>query len=244
MIFFSRNKDKGSADLSWLQTDMHSHLLPGIDDGSPDMETSLRLVKGMHGLGYRKLVTTPHILGEMYPNTPDIITQKEKELKAAVSQAGIDIEIKAAAEYFMDEYFVQLLQTKTPLLTIKDNLLLVEFSMVTAPFDLQDMLFELQIQNYQPIIAHPERYAYLSRKKDFFDQLKSSGCLFQLNLLSLTGHYGGSVKELAEYLLKMEYYDYAGTDLHNERHLESLQKLSSPIIKKLKEYGHIKNYEL
>jgi tyrosine-protein phosphatase YwqE len=181
----------------------------------------------------------------VYPNTSEIITNGIQEVQKAVAESGIPVEIRAAAEYFMDDYFQQLLKNKTPLLPVKGNMVLVEFSMVTAPLDLQDLLFEMQLQNYQPIIAHPERYVYLNRKKEFFDDLKSSGCLFQLNLLSLAGHYGTSVQELAEYLLKKEYYDLAGTDMHNKRHLEALQKLgSSNSLKRLKESGTIKNHLL
>jgi tyrosine-protein phosphatase YwqE len=244
-MFFFKKKESQLPDLSWLQVDMHSHLIPGIDDGSQDMATSLELVKGLSALGYKKIITTPHILWEVYPNTSEIITNGIQEVQKAVAESGIPVEIRAAAEYFMDDYFQQLLKNKTPLLPVKGNMVLVEFSMVTAPLDLQDLLFEMQLQNYQPIIAHPERYVYLNRKKEFFDDLKSSGCLFQLNLLSLTGHYGTSVQELAEYLLKKEYYDLAGTDMHNKRHLEALQKLgSSNSLKRLKESGTIKNHLL
>jgi tyrosine-protein phosphatase YwqE len=124
-------------------------------------------------------------------------------------------------------------------------MVLVEFSMHTAPLDLQEVLFEMQMQNYQPIIAHPERYTYLGRKKDFFDELKSAGLFFQLNLLSLTGHYGNTVQELAEYLLKKDYYDFAGTDLHHYRHLAALQKLgASPLLKRLENSGTVKNHLL
>jgi protein-tyrosine phosphatase len=231
--------------LEWLHTDMHSHLVPGIDDGSPDMATSLELIRGFAELGYKKIITTPHILWEVYPNTAEGIKAGAEELKKALTDAGIDIELIAAAEYFIDEHFQELLKHKTPLLPISGNMVLVEFSMLTAPLDLQESLFEMQMQNYQPIIAHPERYVYLSRKKEFFDELKNAGCLFQLNLLSITGHYGSAVQELAEYLLKKDYYDFAGTDLHHYRHLAALQKMgSSGALKRLKESGRLKNHLL
>lgn len=124
-------------------------------------------------------------------------------------------------------------------------MVLVEFSMLTAPLDLQEVLFEMQMQNYQPVLAHPERYTYLSRKKEFFDELKNAGCLFQLNLLSITGHYGNTVQELSEYLLKKSYYDFAGTDLHHQRHLAALQKMgSSALLNRLKDAGSLKNHLL
>ncbi|MFL5774277.1 MAG: tyrosine-protein phosphatase [Flavisolibacter sp.] len=243
-MFSFKKKHTAITDLAWLHADMHSHLIPGIDDGSPDISTSLQLIQGLVSLGYKKLITTPHILWDMYPNTIERISKGMEELKAAVRAAGIEVELKAAAEYFIDDHFQSELQAKAPLLTIGGNMVLVEFSLLTAPMDLQDVLFEMQLQNYQPVIGHPERYTYLARKKEFFDDLKASGCLFQVNLLSLSGHYGAIVQELAEYLLKKNYYDFAGTDLHHVRHLSLLQKLPSAQLKRLQETGLIKNHLL
>lgn len=243
MLFFRRKKIE-EVDLGWLHTDMHSHLIPGIDDGAPDLVTSLSLIKGMMELGYKKIITTPHILWELYPNTHDIIIRGYGEVQKVLEREGIQLDFQVAAEYFMDEHFMEELQKKIPLLPLKENLVLVEFSMVTAPMDLQDILFEMQMQNYQPIIAHPERYAYLARKKEVFDDLKNAGAYFQLNILSLTGHYGPVVQELAEYLLRKNYYDLAGTDLHHQRHLESLKKLHPSVISKLKSSSFIRNAEL
>lgn len=237
---FKRQEDTVGS-LEWLQTDMHSHLLPGIDDGSPDIATSLQLIKGFKELGYKKLITTPHILWEIYPNTTEIILRKRDEIRKELEAAGIEIELHAAAEYFIDEHFKEQLQNKIPLLTISGNKVLVEFSMLNMPMDLQEVLFEMQMQNYQPVLAHPERYTYLLRRKELLDQLKDSGCWFQLNILSLTGHYGEDVQRLAEYIVKKNYYDLAGTDLHHSRHLSLLQKLPSSLIKSLQDSGNIKN---
>ena len=244
-MFLFKKKATQTTDLSWLGTDLHSHLLPGIDDGSQDISTSLELLNGFAALGYKKIITTPHVLWEMYPNTTAIIQSKKELVRTAIQEAGINIEFGAAAEYYIDEHFQQQLKEKQPLLTIKNNLVLVEFSMITAPMDLLDVLFQMQVDGYQPIIAHPERYIYLHNRKEFFNQLKDSGCLFQLNLLSLTPHYGTSVQALAEYLLKHDLYDYAGTDLHSAKHLQALQNLaSSPLYTRLKESGKMKNHLL
>lgn len=245
MLFFGRKKVPTTLDLSWLHADMHSHLIPGIDDGAPDVATAVELIRGLEQLGYKKLVTTPHILWEVYPNTANIIAHGLAVLQNALKVEGIEMEISAAAEYFLDEYFEQTLIDKVPLLAISGNKVLVEFSMVTAPLDLQQVLFNIQIQGYQPVIAHPERYIYLANRKEFFDELKEAGCLFQLNLLSLTGYYGRSVQELAEYLCKRDFYNLAGTDLHNTRHLATLQKLAnSSIFQKLKDSGMLQNATL
>lgn len=242
---FLFKKKAALTDLGWLATDLHSHLLPGIDDGSQDMETSIELLRGFKALGFEKVITTPHIFQEIYPNTPDNIRLKKEELAGAMKTAGITIELSAAAEYFIDEHFQQALLEKQPLLTLKDNIVLVEFSMLTAPMDLMDVFFQMQLQGYQPLIAHPERYVYLQHRKPFFDELKNSGCLFQLNLLSLTPHYGTTVQALAEYLLKKEMYDYAGTDMHGEKHLQALQRLAAaPLYARLKDSGQLKNHLL
>lgn len=245
MFSIFRKKPKEATDLGWLRTDIHSHLVPGVDDGSPDVATSVELIRGLMELGFSSLITTPHILWELYPNTPEIITQNSTELQKALEGEKLKIPFEAAAEYFIDEHFDTELKAKKPLLTIKDNLVLVEFSMLTAPFDLKELIFEMQMQGYQPLIAHPERYIYLRHNKGFYDELKDAGCLFQLNLMSLTGHYGAAVQDLAAYLVQKEAYDYAGTDLHNARHLQVLQKLgSSSLYNHLKGSGQLKNHLL
>ena len=244
--FFSKSKPAtGKVDLSGLKVDMHSHLLPGIDDGSPDLETSLSLIKGMMELGYSKLITTPHILWDMYKNTSEIILQKLELVREAVKKEGLNVEINAAAEYFLDDHVGEMVKNKIPLLTINGNMVLVEFSMAYPSHGLKDILFDMQMQNYQPVIAHPERYIYLDQNKEFYEELKDIGCLFQLNLLSLGGYYGKSSQELALYLIKKGHYNLIGTDLHGFRHLEALQNpaLITPLLKLL-ESGKIMNSRL
>ena len=190
MFFKKKNTDLNKLNYSLLNADMHSHLLPGIDDGSPDMETSIELIKGMKELGFKKLITTPHILWDMYKNTSTIILEKLDEVKNKLKEAQIYIDIQAAAEYFIDDHLEELLERKEPLLSFGNKMVLVEFSMASPPFDLKKTLFEMQIQGYQPVLAHPERYIYLEHNKNFYNELKDAGYLFQMNLLSLTGYYG------------------------------------------------------
>jgi tyrosine-protein phosphatase YwqE len=224
---------------------MHSHLLPGIDDGSPDMTTSIILIKGMMELGYTKLITTPHIMWDMYKNTREIVLDKLEQLRAAVKAEGLAVEIEAGAEYFLDDHVAGLLRNNEPLLTVSGRMVLVEFSLAHPSMSLKDILFEMQMQGYQPIIAHPERYIYLERNKEFYEELKDIGCLFQLNLLSLSNHYGRSVYELAQYLVKKGYYDLVGTDLHNDRHLEALHNSDlNNTLKKILDSGKILNDQL
>ncbi len=242
---FSRSKKAEAGNIySQLRTDMHSHLLPGIDDGAPDMATSLKLIKGMTELGYTRLITTPHVMGDMYPNSRDTILRKLGQVREAVSAEGISAEINAAAEYFLDEYLARLLKKNEPLLTISGNMVLTEFSLAWKPHGIKDILFEMQMQGYQPVIAHPERYIYLQHNKEFYGELKDIGCFFQLNILAIGGYYGKSVQDLAQYLVKKNYYELIGTDLHNIHHLEKLQQLSSPLLSELLSSGSLQNTSL
>ena len=241
--FFKKSKPAARPfDYSRIGTDMHAHLLPGIDDGAKDIEDSVQLIKGLKELGYKKLVATPHVMWDMYRNTPAIIQERLALVQKALREENIDIELHAAAEYFLDENVEDNLARKIPLLTISGNKVLTEFSMAFPSLNIRSILFEMQVQGYQPIIAHPERYVYLKHEKTFYDELKDSGCLFQLNLLSISGYYGKTVQELAEYLLKQGYYDLVGTDMHHMGHLQRLKHLQShPLLDELLEKGKILN---
>lgn len=245
MFDFWKKEKENRFDFSLLHTDMHSHLIPGIDDGSPDMETSLRLIRGMAELGYKKLITTPHIMWDMYPNSREKILQNYTALLNRVKEEKLEITIQVAAEYFLDEHVKNLLAKREPLLTLKDNLVLVEFSMASEPVDLKEILFEMQLQDYQPVIAHPERYSYHERNPEFFEIMKSAGYWFQLNILSLAGLYGKSAQSMARQFIKKNFYELAGTDLHNTRHLSELHRAAfASELMRLAESGILRNHEL
>jgi protein-tyrosine phosphatase len=246
LLSLFRKKPKHYSDLSRVYSDMHSHLIPGIDDGASDMETSMIMIRGMMDLGYKKLITTPHVQWEMYKNTHEIIRAGEALVKQKLVQTGLKVEFVAAAEYFMDDHFDELLKEDVPLLTIKSNLVLVEFSFIRQPIDLKDKLFQLQIKGYQPIIAHPERYLYYGAHKNWYDELKEMGCLFQLNMLSLCGFYGKKQEELANYLIKKKYINLVGTDLHNIRHVQILKSSSTvtDTVNRLLDSGMLQNPDL
>ncbi len=234
------------ADFSELSCDMHSHLIPGIDDGSPDLGTSVELIKGLSELGYKKIITTPHIMWDMYKNTPENILPGFQAVQKELKKSNLTVEFEVAAEYFLDDYFEKLLDSDAPLLTFKENLVLIEFSFVMEPAELKAILFKLQIKGYQPVIAHPERYLYFGAKKYWYEEMKDTGCFFQLNILSLAGFYGKAPVELAHYLIKQKYFNLIGTDLHNGRHLEllGLSAPYMPTIKKLIDSGEILNAQL
>ena len=205
-----------------VATDIHSHILPGIDDGSPDIETSLQLIQGLYDLGIRKSIATPHIIGDLYRNTPEIINAALEKVKAACKKANIDIELSAAAEYMLDDHFMELLKNRSPLLTLHKNILLTEISYSTPPANLNEAISGIIENGYIPILAHPERYFFYHRNFDNYYRLKEMGFHLQVNLLSLTGYYGNGVKKAAKFILEKDLAVLVGTDLHHHHHLSSL----------------------
>ncbi len=212
--------------------DIHSHLLPGIDDGAKDLEHSLRLIKKMYAMGIKHFITTPHVLGDVYPNSSETIKEKLEVVRQALIQEGLnDISLNAAAEYMMDEHFSKRLE-EDDILVLKDKYILVEMSYFNAPINLYDILFQIQLKGYKPVLAHPERYTFLHHDINTYYKLKKAGCIFQLNLLSLTDQYGKGVQAKTKELLKHQLYDLVGTDTHHENHLRLLKTVCTAKHKK------------
>ncbi len=203
--------------------DIHSHLLPGIDDGSPDLDTSEKLLKGLERLGFAKFITTPHIISDVWNNTKQSIQEAESKTIAELKTLNIGNRLKAAAEYMIDSQFRELFTNKS-LLTLRDNYVLVEISYLRPPIQLYETLFELQTCGYKPVLAHPERYNFYHNNLDEYTKLKNAGCSFQLNMLSTTGYYGPNVAKAADFLLGNRMIDFVGSDVHHSRHIDYITK--------------------
>ena len=222
MFSIFKKKPQISANIFPFTADIHSHILPGIDDGAPDAAASVALIKGMIEAGITSAVATPHVIGDLYRNNHETISKALEITKNALAENQIDFKIKAAAEYMMDDYFLEQLRTKTPLLPIKDNIVLTEFSYAEKPSNVEEIVYNIITEGYSPILAHPERYGYYHDDFKKYHYLSELGFLMQVNLLSLTGYYGKQVAKAATYILKHDLASYAGTDLHHERHLAAL----------------------
>lgn len=235
MFFFSKNKAVLKDLIPDNHVDIHSHLLPGIDDGARTFDDSLRLTKALQGFGITEIITTPHIIQHVWDNTQEQIVALEKITARDLLEENINIPFKAAAEYLMDDQFVRLFQTKN-LLTLKANYVLVEMSYINAPIQLYTILFDLQVAGYVPILAHPERYLFYQNNFDEYKKLKRAGCLFQLNLLAMVGYYGNQIRITAEKLLSQGMYDYVGSDVHHDNHIAAFsQKISIKDVQPLNE---------
>jgi len=221
---FSTKETLPPIELSIIGTDVHSHLIPGIDDGAKTVDESIEMLKKMRELGFRKVITTPHIMSDFYKNTPDIILSGLKKLRKVAQENKLDIEIKAAAEYYLD-YEVDAKIGKEKLLTFGNNYLLFEQSFVAETPNLNNSIFEMITNGYTPVLAHVERYIYWHQNYAKYEELKTRGVLFQLNINSLSGYYGPGIKKIAEKLVTDDMIDFIGTDAHQLEQLEQVDYL-------------------
>lgn len=217
-------------------TDIHSHLLPGIDDGVKTIDESLEVINTLYNLGYRKLITTPHIMSDYYKNTPEIIRLKLNEVKRAVDESGPEVQIEAAAEYYLDEHFYEMILNDKELLTFGDNYILFETSFTVEPLLLKEVIFKLTSAGYKPVFAHPERYLYLHENTQLLQELIDQQLLFQLNILSLSGYYSKPVQKMAFKLFKQNAISFIGTDCHNMYQANEIKHvLNTKTMQKIKE---------
>lgn len=208
--------------------DIHSHILPGLDDGALDIRDSIEILKKMRQLGFRNFVFTPHVMNEVWENTSEQIIERFYELKTAALQEPDlkDVRMRVAAEYMLDEYFLELLHRKD-LLTIKDNMILIELSSIAPPLNLFELIYKIKIQGYVPILAHPERCISFHKNEGMYCKLKSSGCLFQVNLLSFASYYSKEIQNAAMWLLHNNLIDFVGSDVHRLHQVEVIEDLTS-----------------
>ena len=215
--------------------DIHSHLLPGIDDGAQKFEDTTLLLKGLADIGFSEFVTTPHIMHNVYENTFKSVTELHKKTVEDLAGVQFNAPFRAAAEYMLDDNFMTHLHSGS-LLTLADKYVLIEMSYLNPPLQLFDIIFDIQVAGYIPVLAHPERYNFYHTNFGQYQKLKNAGCKFQVNLLSTVGYYGSNVMQAASKLLHAGLIDFTGSDVHHEKHLNAFaQKLSVKNSEPLKE---------
>lgn len=222
MLFFTSKKPFLKDLIPSDFVDIHSHLIPGIDDGATSLLDAMQLITGLQSLGFNQFITTPHIMEHLWNNNRETIADGLEKLKSDLTACNNEVPLRAAAEYLLDGHFSELLHQE-PLLCLKDKYVLVEMSYLNPPLQLMDLIFDCQVAGYQPVLAHPERYLFYHSRFDTYRALKKAGCLFQMNLLSVSGYYGTSVATVAEKLLKQGLIDFVGSDVHNLNHLKAFE---------------------
>lgn len=247
MPFFGnirKSKKNKLIDYSSLKVDFHSHLIPNIDDGSKSYELSLELIRRMSGLGFKKLITTPHVMNDYCQNSPESIKLGLEKLRWEIEQVGIPIEIEAAAEYMVDDGFEAKLRNNE-FLTFGNNYLLIELSSLSPPYNLKELLFDLQIEGYKIILAHPERYTYWMNDFKNFEELKNRNVFFQMNTVSLSGFYPEPTRKFAIKLIDANMIDFLGSDMHNLKYLRALElALDDKNLQKILSAGQLLNHTL
>ncbi|QBQ39817.1 histidinol phosphatase [Sphingobacterium psychroaquaticum] len=217
--FFARKKK--STDLGWLKVDMHSHILPGIDDGCVSIDQSIQILDRLQELGLSSFYFTPHVFAEMYPNNKETVSNAYRALLQHIP-SGIDSAY--AAEYMVDSVFEKdLIENDSELLLLPNEHILIEMSYMQESLSIEDVLFNLKVQGYKPILAHPERYVYYHGDRSRLKRFKEIGVLFQVNILSLIGYYGKREKHAAKWLADQGGIDLLGTDVHHERHVNAIE---------------------
>ena len=242
---FKKNKRLTTpVDLSLVEVDMHSHFIPGIDDGAKTIEDSVEMISGMAELGYRKVITTPHIMSDYYKNTPEIILGGMENVKRALQKADVTIAMEAASEYYLDFDFERKL-TEEKLLTFGKNYLLFEISYMNPPDNLFHVIFKMQTMGYKPILAHPERYNFWHTDFQKYEDFVDKGILLQMNINSLSGYYSMGTKLIAEKLIEKKMISFIGTDCHHSGHIKLMKDVVyEPYLKQLVESGMLLNHTL
>ena len=229
------------SDMLQLKADMHSHILPGIDDGAPTFEHSKGMILALQQAGFAKLITTPHIHPK-YQNTEEGIRNGLKKLREELSDQGIQVHLEAAAEYFVDHQFIEKIDSNEPLLTFGDNYVLIECSFTVKPFFFESVIYKLKELGYNPVFAHPERYKFLEGDIGWLKNLKDTGVLYQVTLGSIAGYYGKTSRKLGIELINSRMVDFLASDLHRVSQMEFLEKgLSYKGVKNLIRSGALLN---
>ena len=220
---FKKKEELPPFDVSSLFVDVHSHFIPGIDDGAQTIEDSLSLISEFAKKGYKKVITTPHIMSDYYKNTPEIILSGLDKVREALSNEGIKIEIEAAAEYNLEPGFEEIIKSGKVLTFGGDKkYVLFELSFFNEPSRIKEVIWDLLNLGYQPVLAHVERYAYWHKKWDKIEDMINRSVLLQMNIGSITGAYGPEVRKMSIRLIDEGLIDFVGSDCHNQRHLDMI----------------------
>jgi protein-tyrosine phosphatase len=239
---FKKKDPPVSVTYESIAVDMHSHVLPGIDDGAQNLEESIVLIKSMMELGIKKIIATPHIMADYYRNTAETIGNALAILKVELEKQHIDIEIEAAAEHYFDETFEARVNNHK-LMTMGDNYALFEFSFINQPPNFGEVIQRMKDLGYKPILAHPERYQYLDIEQ--LRNIRDWGCSLQLNTISLTGYYGKDTRKMAESLVDNDLVDFISSDMHHLRHAQAFKDaLRTPYLQRLLHDYPLKNVML
>ena len=207
-----------------MRIDIHSHLLPGLDDGVQSYEESEDVILLFQKMGYKKLITSPHVMSDTYKNTTEKILSRLAKLQTYLKNQDIDVEIQAAAEYYLDEQVFKMVENDQKMLTFGNKYLLFETNFLNEPFNMKEFIFLATTKGYKPVLAHPERYLYLQENVDKARDLLDRGVLFQINIGSISGSNGKPAQTTALKLIDRGWIHLLGSDCHHLQHARIVEE--------------------
>lgn len=220
MFHFFKKKEK--TKLPFI-TDVHCHILPGVDHGAYNIDNGLELLRAETDMGISRFVLTPHVTRSSFENTPETINEAFSHFKKAVEAENPDIKLMVSAEYRVDEFSLAQFN-ENRFLFMPGNHILIENAYQQERIDLDDIISNLQSRDIIPIMAHPERFVYYASNRSRLLYLHNVGVRFQVNLLTFAGHYGKATRQCADWLLQHNLIDFLGTDIHHIGHVEIINK--------------------
>lgn len=237
LMLFNFFKSKGNSESRlFYRTEIHCHIMPGVDHGASTVNDSLELIEAERRWGIDRFILTSHVTEDTFENNPETLAEGFARLKEGVDKVEMPVRMAYSAEYRLDTLFMEQLR-QNRIVPMPGNYLLVENSYIQEPMGLDNLLFDLKVKGYKVIMAHPERFPYYHGNASRYEQLHSAGNLFQVNLLSLAGFFGKDAKKVAEWMAKQGMVDFLGSDVHHMRHVEAIDAyLKSSDYRKLLPY--------
>lgn len=197
--------------------DIHSHILPGIDDGSRHIDETTDMLKEAEQVGFKGIITTPHYFEGYYDVDEATREQIISNVKAKMVAQRINVDLYIGNEIYITEDTMDNVKAKRASSLNNSKYVLVEFDLNVKPMNMLNMIFKILKEKYVPILAHPERYRFVQKDPTMLHELATNGVLLQCNYGSFVGVYGRKAEIIAKKLLKNDMISFLGTDTHRAK---------------------------
>ncbi|WP_160032344.1 tyrosine-protein phosphatase [Paenibacillus sp. An7] len=198
--------------------EIHSHILPGLDDGPASTEEALLLAQAAVKSGITKVIATPHHLNESYDNPRQEVEEATKQFQYLLQERDIPLQVRAGQEIRLHPRLMELWMNEELLTLASSKYILLELPYHEIPAYFEDLLYELRIRNIIPILAHPERNAVLLREPEKLREFMTEGALCQITAQSIIGLFGRKVQKWCFHFCKQNGLHFISSDAHDLKH--------------------------